>query len=560
MTDCKSIFKKNFDVILFLALLIPLSVMLFARCRYGFVSSDEAFYLTIPYRLLQGDALLLHEWNLSQLIAWVLQVPVRIYFLFFKNTDGIYLSFRYIYVTLHICGSTALFLMLRKYSGIGAALSSIFYCLYAPFGIPALSYNSLGIAFLTLAAVILTCAPPHRWSIALSGLLFALSVLCCPHLAVIYVLYGAAVRRLRAAHKTHDDLPFLRPDCFFWFSVGVFATALALFVSVLPPIPFSKWPGILKGLFSDTDHQRSLYKSLRAYCRLVFKRRDVLCLLFLTVLGSVVKKKHFRSVCSIFVLLYTARTAFGIATYINYLMFPLAVSGLYFYVVYRNPIARKLFYGIWLPGVMYTLCINLASNQDFYAISSASTVPLVASVMIITVSLKQILSGEEARILKLGLVLSALLLFTLQGCLQTHLRWDPIFFDTTIADQTVEVSDGPSKGLLLSAYKSSDYLSAFESVSQLKPGGTVLLLVNRPDCYLFGDWKNGSYSAWLGGTPKPNTLDRLELYYRLNPDKLPEQVFVNSHLLKFASPFLDSGIYTLSSVTEYGDLILCRVG
>ena len=52
--------EKYWDIGLFLILLIPLSVLLFVKCRYGYASRDEAFYLTIPYRLCQEDALLVN--------------------------------------------------------------------------------------------------------------------------------------------------------------------------------------------------------------------------------------------------------------------------------------------------------------------------------------------------------------------------------------------------------------------------------------------------------------------------------------------------------------------
>lgn len=536
--------------------MLPLSAMLFIKCRYGFANIDESFYLTIPYRLTQGDVLLLHEWHLSQLISWVLQIPVRAYLLLFGGTDGMILSFRYLYVGVHICSSTALYLMLRKHSRIGAVLSCVFFCLYVPFGISAMSYNSLGIEFLTLASVVLTCAT-RKWTCVLSGLFFALSVLCCPYLAVVYILYFAGVMFFRATHRSWENLVFLSMDCFFWFSVGVFATAFAFCVCVLPRIPLSKWGGIISGLFSDPEHQRSMGEGVLEYGRILFRRTDVRCLILATVLGCVIKNKSFRAVCSVIVLLSTAVSILRCTEYINFLMFPLGISGVYFYLVYRNKTAGALFYGIWIPGMVYTLCIHLSSNQAFYAISSASTVPLVASVMIIAITCGEILHSDVRQVLKSGLILSVILLVALQGYFQTQLRWSFLFWDTPMSDQTSVITDGPHKGLWVSPPKNEQYMANYKAAKQLKPGGTVLFFGESTYYYLFGDWRNGSFSAWMG-IPGVGTFGRLEQYYRLNPDKLPDQVFIEANYEDFAANFLDSEVYTLRSITEQGDYILSR--
>ena len=47
-------------------------VFLFWKARYGFANSDESFYLTIPFRLLSGDRLIVDEWNVTQFSSLLL--------------------------------------------------------------------------------------------------------------------------------------------------------------------------------------------------------------------------------------------------------------------------------------------------------------------------------------------------------------------------------------------------------------------------------------------------------------------------------------------------------
>ena len=197
--------------------MIPLTCLLLAKCKYGFANMDESFYLTIPYRLCQGDVLFLSEWHLSQLSGWLLRLPLAVFLRLNGGTEGIYLAFRYLYVIAHLCESTVLFFLLRKYSGAGAVLASVFYYVFVPFGIMALSYNSMGIGCLSLSTVILVCAS-GRWSDAPSGFLFAMAVLCCPYLVILFVIYAAAVLLCR---KRDTGLDFLSPKRFGFFFLGI---------------------------------------------------------------------------------------------------------------------------------------------------------------------------------------------------------------------------------------------------------------------------------------------------------------------------------------------------
>ena len=78
------------------------------RIRWGMADVDEGFYLTIPLRMFQGDALLFEEWHVSQLSA-LLEYPIlKIYMLFAKDTEGIILAFRYIYSNSSDCQFTCI--------------------------------------------------------------------------------------------------------------------------------------------------------------------------------------------------------------------------------------------------------------------------------------------------------------------------------------------------------------------------------------------------------------------------------------------------------------------
>lgn len=132
------------DAVFFM--LLGLTAVFFCwRCRYGFAEADEAFYPTIAYRLTQGDRLLVDEWHMSQLSSVLLYLPVLLFTRLTGGTAGIYLALRYLYVAVQCLVAATVYLRLRRYHSLGAAAGALALAVYAPYGINALSYNSLGI-------------------------------------------------------------------------------------------------------------------------------------------------------------------------------------------------------------------------------------------------------------------------------------------------------------------------------------------------------------------------------------------------------------------------------
>ncbi len=78
----------------FLIGMTVLLIFLIWRCFFGFANVDECFYLTIPYRICQGDKFLVHEWHMSQLSGLLLVPLMRVFFIFSDGTDGIVIVFR----------------------------------------------------------------------------------------------------------------------------------------------------------------------------------------------------------------------------------------------------------------------------------------------------------------------------------------------------------------------------------------------------------------------------------------------------------------------------------
>jgi hypothetical protein len=101
---------------------------------------------------LNGDSLFVDEWHISQLSAFLLYPLLKVYMLINKSTEGIILSFRYIYMAVQLLVSLIGYCLLKKQGRKEAMLSSILFVIFIPYTIMALSYNTIGLMAVYLIA------------------------------------------------------------------------------------------------------------------------------------------------------------------------------------------------------------------------------------------------------------------------------------------------------------------------------------------------------------------------------------------------------------------------
>lgn len=550
--------QENWDQGLFFLLLAGLAVMLLRKCRYGFGNMDESFYLTIPLRLARGDALMLQEWHLSQLSGFLLVPLVRLWLLLAGGTEGILLGFRQIYTVSQLLISIAVFFLLRKSSRIGALLGALIWCVYAPFSIMALSYNSMGIQFVTLSMLIrYRCQ--KGWMLTLGGVFFACAVLCCPFLCLVWAAYALQVlvwSLLPAASWKPDRRKF----GFFTLGIGLMAAVflLALFRRISPGLLLQILPLILK----DPEHGFNALLKLRtlasgvAFCG--SWRWSIFagyCALILA--GRFCQRSEGRSLCVLGVLLLCALHLFAmirVFDYINHLMFPLCYAAVSCYWIRREPKLKAQFYGLLLPCLLYVPCLHLSSNQQLFAMSSASAASMPAAVMMLV----NCVSTDERTAWKrlLAGALAALLLF--QGGALLHYRWNSVFWENGLEDQTVRMEEGPEEGLLVSEKMAALYLPRFRELQGLNSREKVLFLSKNTWYYLCGDWENAAFSAWLSGVNQ-DSVEKLLDYYAVNEDKIPDFIYLDQQSdLDCAMPLMREYGFRVEQITPLGSLVLRR--
>ncbi len=520
-----------------LALLCGTALFVLWKCPYGFGNVDESFYLTIPYRLCMGDALVGQEWHLSQLSSVFLVLPMRFQLALWHGTDGVVLHFRYLFAAAWIASAAFIFFRLRKITWWGALAAALAFLLYAPFGIMALSYNSLGILFVTVGSVALVSGRdgprPGKWAFV-AGLCLGCAILCCPYLVALWVvalIYSLPALTGRDAARRRVRMQFLA------LTGGAALVGVAivsyLVVRVGPQLISQSIPQML----ADPEHPAtSLGSKLVSYAKAIAGSSPLtmplaVVLVTASVVGRVRPRWELAALATSCAAAFVMQQSF-VPPYINYVMFPLSLIGLSVRIIGRSRLSNLLFRLVWIPGAVYGLCIHLGSNQRFYVISSAMTVCAIASICMTFVFLHERRAVETEKGMEVGrnlLAGTAVALLVLQLGLLADLRYKSVFWERGMAPQTQRAAIGPERGILMTVENEQRYLSRLHDIEEMrsaKPNGTLLGFTTDTWVYLASPYEVGSYSAWISGLGD-SSVERLGAYYEINPHKRPDIVYLD---------------------------------
>ena len=551
---------------------VAIWAFLFWKCRYGFAEMDEAFYLTIPMRILQGDALFVHEWNLSQLSSFLLTPLVWFYSITHQGTEGILLWFRYAYT--FFWGVTALFLAIRlwKKSAIGAGFASLIFLIYAPLGIMALSYNTIGLLLMCCSTVILSTNDDNKrlWYF-LSGLCFAGSVLCQPYVIAIYVLAVLLAALLNQNQKIRDFYNGCSPLWILgWFTAGAASLAILFLGFLFSRASLQDIIRSFPGLFMDPEHQnailseklKSFFISFLESCGhfYVFAVAS-LALILLRAFWRKGRKLWFSLMCLVTIdLLWKV---FIEINYINRVMFPLSFMGLYCGIFASSKDEKRVFWLAFIPGVLYSFCCHYGSNQLHYSIFSSLTVSSIPSAVLICQELQN-MRDEDGKDEwdALAVCMVGVLLLSQIG-IEVKARYDRVYWEDGMSILTDLATEGPQKGIICSEGKWTNYMDLMSDTEKIRESDAESALILSKNVWLTL-WINkpvAAYSAWISVDDSylKESLDyylvpRLELYYQNCPEKIPDIIFVEDNYDSML-PFCESMGFELEQ-TEHGHYIL----
>lgn len=540
--------KLFWQDILFAVLILAGIIFYIWKAQFGFGGYDDAFYLTVPHRLLKGDALFVDEWHLSQM-SGVLQLPfVWLYTTIAGSTAGIIYAMRIIYVVIHCAACVLIYTRLRKY-GVLAAIGTALYFIFTPYDIMALSYNTMGLGLVTLTGVLIATANyKKKLQIIFSGVCFAGAVLCCPYLAVAYILYAVCMavhiimKNSNAKFVLKSEMFSPRTFLFFTLGVGIPAV-LFLAIFILPKSGFSGVFENLPYMLKDPEHSNvSFISKFPKYfesifnCHQFFKFAVFAYAIMMIVLIFDRKRKLHRSLyllVTIGIVIYTYVLFLENlhSTTYNSIMFPMIFIGITSYILCdKKP--REMFVSLFILGIIYSICVHVQSNQYFYIIAVALASSNVASYIFLSQLLREMKENPDnityaVWLKRLSFVLVAFMIF-LQGAFQLGAKSHHVFWEGEPDTLTSKIEQGPASGIYTNSGNADKYNRLYKDITEAygdKEKANLLVLSQNTWLYLAADMDYGTFSAWLSGE-NSNALKRLEDYYTINPDKKPKYIFV----------------------------------
>lgn len=527
------------------------AAVLFAlwKCPFGFGSYDDAFYLTVPHRLSMGDRLFVDEWHVSQMAGLFTTPLVWLYQTASGSTDGILLAARYAYVFFHGLASLYFYQRVREY-GPAAGAAALSWFLFTPYDIMALSYNTMGMDFLLLSGLLLAASDRRRW--ALSGLFLAGAVLCCPYLAGAYFLYAAGVgaralgQRFRPAGNGTGGV--LSPARLLWLTAGCAAAAALFLAYVLAACGLRGLLDNLPYILADPEHQAisPVVKLQNTWYALVHCHPLFQYVLwgFAALLSALLADRgrqrrrwvYLTAACALTLAAYALFSAGAAEAYYNAIMVPMLIPGLTAFLLCRER-PWDLFVTLFLGGLAYAAAVTLGSNNYFYAFSMACALPSAASLLFMGRLFQEaatdrtgIFPGPWPRRAAAGAAAAAAAVLLL---LQVSVKATHCFMDDPPPALTATLEDGPGRGIRTTPYRAGVYerLNGELQVYKALPRGRLLILNERSWCPLAAHpMEYASFSGWISGENQ-TALDRLKDYYRLNPDKVPDYIFLSKNCL-----------------------------
>ena len=394
------------------ALLVGFAVYHIYLARIGFQNPDEAFYLTIPHRLLRGDSLVTDEWHLSQFSSFFQILPFWLFHRITGGTEGIILYSRYVFIAAQTLFGAFLYRELRSFKG-ASLVSLFFYLRLLPYFTMVLNYFTLGFMFAIYVGLRLFVNPaktkPRQ---VFCGMVYAWLVLVEPLTVLLYPLYTVLVilkNRNRAKRQAQDaaDVSVCRSGSFWlWATVGI-AVCFVLFLiilfsrttlrDVLQAIPRlaqdSEYP-MDKGVWDVFT--RFLKRDVRDYMQVLNANGHVWILFTVAacVAAAIAVSRFSRldlrhaallgaSVLLIWTLCLTIRS------WPDALYFPLdwqfAVYGLVCHLLTKNK--RKDLFSFYVFGVLFALILNSSSECD---VGVGMLVPAIVSPQLCSVFIREL--------------------------------------------------------------------------------------------------------------------------------------------------------------------------
>ena len=536
------------------------------RCTYSINYYDEPYGIAVIWRFFDGGAMLAEDWHPSQqLTAWILYPLYWLLHTILGGNDGIILGFRIAYVIVQALIAIYCYIRLNEYKYY-SVMAVLLFMLSTHNNMTTINYNTIGIGCLMILLTTLFTEKKFSKKMLFGcGILTAIIVLAQPYSIVLFLIWGILVCFASLFVRKKSFSRLLEFENFFYIGLGAVFMLLLFMVLLFSRANLDE---IITGIYynlNDPEHAMDLsYKISKYFERFYRYYKYQILVMLATFFVGMIRKKTIANIVRVecFLLatgtyIYSMISLGWISDYvpIDFISVPMTFYGLSIFGLSRKKNWKLL--GIWVvPAMMYTFCVQLATDTGILAVSAAMIVASAGGMLMIADGIL----AEEPYISKYAakcLVIIIIAMNILQASLFLYQRIFYTWWSCSIEECTETVITGPAKGIRTSKEDLIDYENTLQEIDQLKltEDDCLLILEHATWLYLYADVPVATYSFWSVG--EENYLDE---YYALYPEKEPTVVYVygieDAAEKRYVKCFLERGY--LISEYESGNIFLTK--
>ena len=522
---------KKYDILFIILFVVTLSFLVF-KSKYGYIYNDEPYLLSLGYRIALGDAMLVDEWSIMQLVGFLIYPFMKVFTILKSDTNRIIMFGRYCFILLWSISVIYSYICLRKYK-YWAAISLMSFYLFAPLDMMTLSYNSFGLIGLLCFTSTIVGAKNEK-SYIFAGLFLAIAVLCNPFVIVIYILFLILALLNIKIKKIYLPNNISVTRGWIYLTIGSFTLLLIFIAFILSRASISEIINSIKYIIdSNTEHAViSIYKIINKYFREFNSRFSYILiyfpiLLLITLLDKGRYKRRAIYLLSSVILLYLSFKSIleNIEIYpnLNLYVVPLIVVGVTSFILTKNKDYDVFIYFIIL-GITYSFMFNQSSNLGLPAICIPYSIVTVGSILLIGNLINELSFNEISMYILLA---SILIQFYYQGLI----RYDRYYLDGTMNELVHKIEVGPAKGVITNETDCGMYSWQYEQLQMILYDATsedvFYYPYSNPWYYLATNMQIGTYSTWGSWGDPIKTHEINKEYFKQKLYKYPTYVLLN---------------------------------
>ena len=499
-------------------------LMVLIRSFIGFSWGDETNYFAMADRFLRGDLMIAHEWHPTQWFTVFLMPFYALYVWLHGSSDGVILTFRIAYAIFSTGLAMAVYRALYPRKGVWPVLAGVLITLFYAVGyLGAFSYNTLATNFLLLSATGLYLYAGGRGRRLLPfacGAAYAVAAASYPYLAVLYFMGRVLLLIPRAGKRWRSFTLF--------FTLGIVVVAIPYLMFLLRGGSPAELINCLKYVLHDPEHiSKSPLRKAYDYVRWVFWVFGPSLIPSIALDGYILikrlMKKAIGGVEGRWLLLAGALACcWQIIMGLDYecaALYALALIGLQGFMMTEKP-DKAMFFGVFLPGFVFSVAVYLSSNTGFRAVSSGLSASAVASCCLVWDALDRLEAPEPRRLYRAATALVALAL-ALTVSVTLYMRMAPLVHPDAPDKNAAHITVGPDAGLTASPAEAAQYQAVYDTIKQYASGeGNVIITRLAPWAYMISSMRCGAPTTWRLRFNE----EWMPEYMRLYPEKRPDLI------------------------------------